>query len=239
MAYTTTKLITGAYYLSNMVAKGFETVKGDQLHEGLELLNSLLSFKSVDQRMVPYYRFYEFVAEIGVEKYEIPHLILQQSLTFNLSDGSDVRYPMRWQTRNVYFGSARANNTNSLPYMYHTERKKGGSDLYIYFKPVQEYPFQLFGKFGLDEAELDQDLSEIYDLYYIDYLRYGLAEYICQENAITLPPQIQKKLDEFEETIYDVSPIDLTNIRRTAFTRGQSGLSYQQINIGRGYTPTF
>jgi hypothetical protein len=53
-----------------------------------------------------------------------------------------------------------------------------------------------------------QDLSIILDLFYIDYLRYALAEYMCQEYNITFQPQNQAKLNEFETTIFDISPIN-------------------------------
>lgn len=237
MAYTTTELITRAWYLSSIVARGEETVDGSQLNDGLTMLNSLLSFKSADQRMIPYYGPYSFTGIIGQEKYSIPGLILSQTLTFTIPGGGNVRYPMRLVDRTTYFGSPRANNVNSLPFTYHVEREKSGSDLYMYFKPDRAYEFELFGKFALNSVTKDQDLSLILDLFYIDYLRYALAEYMCQEYNITFQPQNQAKLNEFEATIFDISPIDFT-VKKNSCLQKRGSLNYAQVNIGQGYTPT-
>jgi hypothetical protein len=236
MAYTTTELVTRSWYLSSIVARDEETVSGDQLNDGLTMLNTLLSFKTADQRMIPYYGFYNFNGVVGQEEYTIPGLVLPESLTFTIPDGGDVRYStMQLVSRVQYFGSPRANKVNSLPFIYHVERELGGSKLYMYFRPDKEYPFALFGKFSLNSVVLGQDLSLTLDNFYIDYLRYALAEYMCQEYNITFQPQAQAKLRQYESTIFDLSPIDFATQKISCLQR-RSGLNYAQINIGQAYT---
>lgn len=234
MAYTVTELITRAWYLSSIVARDFETVSGDQLHDGLQMLNSLLSFKAVDTRRIPYYKQYLFNAVVGQEEYFIPGLIEVETLTFNLQT---VRYSMTQVGRSEYFSTPRANDIKSLPYQYHIEREKDGARLFMYFLPQETYPFKLRGKLFLSNVSLNQDLSLTLDLFYIEYLRYALAEYMCQEYGVTYQPESQQKLKEFESMIFDISPIDFTQSKSSCFGTN-SGYDYAQINLGKGFVPT-
>jgi len=94
---------------------------------------------------------------------------------------------------------------------------------------------QLYGKFSLQEVTLDQDLSLFYDRFYIEYLRYALAEYMCQEYNITFPEQSARKLDEYESVLIDISPIDLTMSKTSCLTLGNN-FNYGSVNLGRGWT---
>ena len=55
MAYTARMLITRAYYLSQIVSRQLQEVSGEQIEDGLFLLNALLQFKSTDLREIPYF----------------------------------------------------------------------------------------------------------------------------------------------------------------------------------------
>ncbi len=234
MPVNAAELIAEAYYLSGIVARNNETVSGTQLSDGLSALNSLLSLKSITGRFVPYYTTYSFTAEIGEERYFIPNLIEFEAFTFDLQ--SDFRFPTSNVKRKRYFGNARANNIRSLPVTRHFERTKGGGYIYLYFKPDQEYPLNLIGKFGFDSVEYDTDLSEVYDQFYIDYLKYQLARRLCAENAITLPPQTKEILDEYNQQIRDLMPLDLS-MQKVSTLQGGSSFNYADANIGRGWRP--
>jgi hypothetical protein len=234
MAYTTTQLITRAYYLSGVVSKDLQSVSGSQLTEGLFLLNALLDTKTANQRLIPYFNKYEFDAVEEQEKYEIPNLVEAECLTFHIGD---VRYSMKPQSRVDYMGSARVNNVQSLPYYWHIERTKDGADLYMYFVPNADYPCELWGKFSLQNVALGQDLSETYPMFYLEYLRYALAEYICQEYNITFPPQNAMKLNEFEQIIIDISPTDYT-MQKLSSLQLENGFNWGDVNIGRGWRPS-
>lgn len=231
MTYPVTRLITGAYYLSGVVPKGIKTVTGSQLTEGLDLLNELLDFKTADQRLIPYFNDYDFNAVPGVGKYFIPNLVFTEILTFSIGS---VRFSTNSEGRRLFLGSSRANNINSLPYKWHVERCLKGSNLFIYFQPDTNYPMKIWGKFSLTDVELNQDLLLIYDKYYIAYLRYALAKYICQEYSISFPIANKEQLLEFEYILTDISPMDLTPIKRNMFSKN-TGINYGIANISNGF----
>lgn len=233
MAYTTTELITKAYYLSQIVSRELEQVSGQQIGDGLIMLNALLSLKSAHTRLVPYYSEYDFTAVPAQEIYFIPNLLACETFTFTLGD---VRYSMSPTSRRNYFGSGRVNNITSLPFNWHLERTNGGSNLYVYFLPNVNYPMQIWGKFGFDNVALGQDLLLTFEEYYIDYLRYRLAQRLCSEYGIPMQPQAAQELKELESDMTDVSPPDMT-ISKISTLQGQTSLTWAQINLGRGYVP--
>jgi hypothetical protein len=233
MAYTALQLITRAFYLSAIVSRPAQTVSGDQITDGLYLLNSCLDFKSSDLRLIPYYQLHNFSAVVGQEKYYIEGLLSVETLTFNIGS---VRYSLSEKTRDEYFAYPRVDNIQSLPFSYRIERSLGGSDIYIYFKPDQAYPMHLMGKFGLTDVALNTDLSAVYDAFYIEYLRYALAEMICSEYGATFPDESKAKLKEYEKKIMDVSPSDLSIQKKTYFG-GNFGIDWKAVNLYRGYTP--
>lgn len=232
MTYTVTRLITESYYLSGRLSQGLQTVSGSQITAGLNLLNSILAVKTVDERMIPYFTKYEFNAVVGQEEYFIPNLIHIETLTFNYNT---VRFSMEPLTRRVYQGSARANGITSLMFNYYVERTKGGANLFMYFLPDQTYPLTLWGKFSLTSVALNQDLSAILDDFYIEYLRYKLAQYIANANNITFQPQNQKTLDMYEESFLDTSAPDLS-VEKKSGLYGQGCSIWSQVNLGRGWT---
>ncbi len=233
MAYTAQKLITRAWYLSGIVARELQTVTGDQITEGLDLLNALLAIKTANNRLIPYYDTVNFTGVIGQERYNIDNLINVESLTFNIGA---VRYSMLEMDRVTYFGTPRVNNIQALPYSFHVERTLNGAYIYVYFTPQSNYPFEIVGKFSLDSVTLDQDLSLTLDAFYIEYLRYALAEYMCNDYNISLTPQVSKKLDDYEQIITDISPIDLT-IQKLSTLQQNTSINYGDVNIGQGWRP--
>jgi hypothetical protein len=233
MAYSAMTLITRAWYLSGIVARNLETVSGDQITDGLFLLNTLLDFKASDIRLIPYFTRYAGVFVIGQEKYYIPDLYEIETMTFNIGT---VRYPMKYVNRDVYFGAGRVDNINSLPFSYHYERVKGGSDVYVYFSPVDTYVFNLSGKFALTDVTLMQDMSLTYDNFYLEYLRYALAQFMCNEYSIAFAPEKLQMLKMYEKKLLDVSPPDLT-LKKISMLGSQNTLNWAMINVSGGYLP--
>jgi hypothetical protein len=207
MAYTGLQLITRAFYLSQVVSRQLETVTGDQVSDGLMLLNALIDFKNSDLRLIPYFNRTTFNAVTGQELYFIPNLLYIDSLTFNIGP---VRYSMVEKTRKEYFASPRVDNITALPFTYRPERVLGGMNIFLYFLPESNYVMNLSGKYGLTEVTLNQDLSLVYDLYYIEYLRYALARYICGEYGATFPDASERQFQEIQKKLMDVSPADLS-----------------------------
>lgn len=233
MAYTALTLITRAYYLSQVVARQLQVVDGDQINDGLFLLNALLDIKASDLHLIPYFQEFDFNSVVGQEKYFVPNLLYADSVTYNIGP---VRYPMRDLSRKEYFGTGRVDNINSLPFSYRVERLLGGSNIYLYFVPADIYQMRVWGKFGLTDVTINQDLSLTYDGFYIEYLRYALAEYICAEWGSTFPDEAKKKYDEIRKKLMSISPADLTITKRTFFG-GQSGYDWQIINLSKGWLP--
>ncbi len=232
-AYTARQLITRAYYLSQVVSRQLQTVDGDQITDGLYLLNALLDYKSTDLRLIPYFTRYEFDTVINQEMYYIPGLIFIDSITFNIGT---VRYSMRDMTRKEYFGSPRVDNIANLPFSYRPERVLDGMNIYMYFLPGGVYQVKLSGKFSFSEVTLDTDLSLTYDPYYIEYLRYELAKEICDEWGSTFPDAAMAKYEEMRKKLMEVSPADLSMTKVSYFT-GRPGMDWQQANIGVGWWP--
>lgn len=233
MAYTALELITRAYYLSQVVARGLQVVTGEQITDGLHLLNADLEYKSTDLRLIPYFERFEFDTVQGQEEYFIDNLLYVDSLTFNISN---VRYSLLEFTRKEYFAVPRIDNVQSLPYCYRVERERGGARIYLYFVPNQVYNMRMSGKFALTDVTLTTDMSLIYDNFYLEWLRYSLAIKICEDYGATVPDATRMKYMEMTKKLMDVSPADLSIQKRGYFNKG-AVMDWQQINVGRGWQP--
>lgn len=233
MAYSALTLITRAWYLSGIVARNIETVSGDQVTDGLFLLNVLLDFKASDVRLIPYFTRYAGTFVVGQEMYFIENLFDIETMTFNIGT---VRYPMNKTTRDVYFGNGRVDNIRSLPFQYHLERRLNGSNVFVYFLPDQAYTFNLIGKFALTDVTLMQDMSLVYDQFYLEYLRYALAQFFCNEYNIAFAPEKEKMLRIYEKKLTDVSPPDLT-LQKLNFLNENTTINWAFVNISKGWTP--
>ena len=233
MAYTALQLITKSYYLSQIVARGLQTVTGEQITDGLDLLNDLLDFKSTDTRLIPYYDRTTFNTIAGTEMYYRPNLLMVDTMTFNIGQ---VRYSMNEFTRSQYFAISRVDNIQSLPFCYRVERVLGGSNIYLYFVPADVYVVNLSAKYALTDVTLTTDLSLIYDKYYIEYLRYALAAYLCSDWGVTFPDESKAKYMQMEKKLLDVSPPDLSIQGDNYFDKG-FGMDWQTANLTTGYWP--
>jgi hypothetical protein len=233
MSYPVTQLVTRAFNLSGILSRELETITFDQLNEGVTLLNALLAVMTADQRHIPYFTVYEFTLVSGQELYFIRNLVEMESLTFTIDE---VRYSMMNQSKKNYFGSARVNNIQSLPFTWNIQRTLNGSNLRMYFLPNGNYGAEIVGKFSLASVALNQDLSLTLDTFYIEYLRYKLCEYLCDEYNISMQPQAYKKLREFEEVIMDIDSYDFS-MQKVSSLQSQRGLNWADISIGHLWRP--
>ncbi len=161
MPYTVIQLVNDAFYTSGIVSREFQTVQGSQVNDGLQFLNDIIMDKTVETDMLPYYTTgYPLTAIIGQEKYFIPNLIEVESLVFFIGNPPNaVRYSMFKTARKQYFGSSRAENTESLPFTWHYEACFGGGNLFLYFLPEAAFNLQVVGLFRLSEVTINQDLT--------------------------------------------------------------------------------
>lgn len=232
MPYLASTLITRAYFLSQVLARDLQTISGSQMDDGLYLLNAILDAKFSDLQLIPYYNNFQINCIQGEEKYFIPNLAEADTTTFNIGD---VRFSMNEKTRKEYFGTPRIDNLQALPFEYRYERCLGGSNLYIYFVPNQNYLVNIWGKFALSDVTEFQDISLTYDLFYIEYLRFALAEYICCEYGQTFPDQCAAKLKQIVKKLKSVSPADLS-ITKKQFFGSSTTFDWQWINLSDGWT---
>jgi len=235
MTYLAQTLVTKSWYLSGIVARNLQVPTGDQITDGLFLLNALLDFKQIETELIPYFTYKTNIFCVpGQETYFIPNCALIQSVTFNIGV---VRYPMQYLTDTSYFGSSRVDNIQTLPFNWTYVRELGGGNLYLYFLPDQAYQLKIFGKFFLTDVSLTTDLTTVYDTSYIEYLRYALAAYMCSEYGISFNPDSQKILDSYRRKLMYLSPPDLSMQKSSILTQGAS-LSFAQINLGQGFQPS-
>jgi hypothetical protein len=250
MAYTAQTLITRAWYLSGIVARNLQVVTGDQLTDGLTLLNALLDFKQVETDLIPYYQYIEFAAVPNQEYYFLPYVASIESLTFNIDV---VRYPMDSITRRKYYGSSRVDNISTLPFGWNYNRALGGGNLALYFLPESNYPLKAMVKIFLTDVSLTTDMTNIsetvpytfinssnqgYDTGYMEYLRYALAQYMCSEYGILFNPESEKILTAMKRKLMYIEPPDLSMKKSSILNSDQyTGLNWGDINIGRGWRP--
>jgi hypothetical protein len=106
----------------------------------------------------------------------------------------------------------------------------------LYFLPQEAYPMRLWGKFALQEVTLNTDMETVYEPFYIEYLRYKLADYLCEYYGVEFPVKKEKRLKEYEDSIRGVSPLDLTNVKLSMFQPG-APFNYGDVNLGYGWRP--
>lgn len=159
MAYTAETLITRSWYLSGIVARNLQVVTGDQITDGLMLLNALLDFKQIETDLIPYYTYIEMPLVGGQEFYFLPGVAEVELATFNIGV---VRYPMEPTGRQAYFGSSRVDNIQTLPFNWNFNRGEGGGTLGLYFLPEANYPLKMMTKLFLQDVTLQTDLNNAY-----------------------------------------------------------------------------
>lgn len=233
MAYSATLLINRSWNLSGIVARGLETVSGEEGSDGLFLLNELLDFEAADTNLIPYWQRTVLNLVQGQELYYIPNLYQVETFTFNIGP---VRYPTQQVSRVKYFGNGRVDNIESLPFSWHPERTLGGTNFRIYFPPMGNYVADITGKYALTNVTASTDLSTLYDGFYIAYLRYALAQRMALEYDISFGAEKEAQLNKMIKKLQWISPPDMS-LQKVGFITRRVGLDWQSINLSKGYWP--
>lgn len=232
MAYLASALIQRAWNLAGIVAADFEVQDGSETEAGLFLFNELLSFMSCDLKKIPYFSRATLQLVQGQEEYFIPNLYQVETFTFNIGD---VRFPTSYQNRSRYFGTGRVDDIQALPFSWHLERTVGGSNLFVYFLPQQNFVANITGKYALTNVDEFTDLS-VYDPFYQVYLRYALAEKMCLEWDITFPEDKKRYLMTMGKKLELVSPVDLT-LRKLTYITDEQPFDWRKLNISPAWSP--
>lgn len=235
MAYTSRQLIIEAYYLSGIVGRNYQFTAGDEINDGLQILNDFLQIKGADTRHIPYYTVSDGVLVAGQELYYIEGLVEMESMTFFLQNPASpgqasIRFQMNELTREQYFAPPRAEHINTLPLTWHMERTKGGTNLYVYFLPNEDYAYQIVGKFALNSTSLNQDLSTVYDEWYLRYIKYNVAIWLCNWRTVTPSQWLIDIANEMKAELKDVSPIDFTLRKQGSFAHSAGGVTWGDVN---------
>lgn len=232
MAYTARTLITRSWFLSGIVARNLQDVTGDQITDGLNMLNDLLNFKQIETEYLPYKTYDTTITLVpGQESYFIENCAQIECCTFNIGV---LRFPMDYNTQRNYFGSGRVDNISSLPFSWTYLREVGGVQLYMYFLPEGAYPLKILGKFFLTNVTLDTDLSLTLDTSYIEYLRYALAQYMCSEYGVQFNPESEKIMISYKRKLMYMSPPDLAVSKSTILSEVPA-FNWGDVNIGKGW----
>jgi len=228
------QLVNYAFYLSGIVARDLEQVTAPQCTDGLFWLNQILAEMSITGRFIPYYDHPTFDMVIGQEMYFVPGLVELDAIAFTIQS---VRFPLKKINRKFYFGAPRVNNITSLPASYYTERVVGGTNIYIYFLPVDNYTAYLTGRFSFpSNLTSGQDLTTLFDQFYISYLMYLLAVRLCSWYTIPCPPIVLSQLERLEEQLPDLNYQDLT-ISKLSTLQKNNTLGWAAVNFP-GWTTT-
>lgn len=257
---TAQQLVTNSWFLSGIIARNLQVPTGDQITDGLQMLNNLLDFKQIETDLIPYWQYITFNAVPTQEYYFLPYVAAIETSTFNLGV---VRYPMVSTSRTNYFGSSRVDNIYTLPFSWNYERGVGGGTFGMYFIPDQPYPIKMKVKIFLVDVTLETDLSDVtesftnpyaipnyttysfvnngiqgYDTSYTEYLRYALARYMCSEYGILFNPESEKIFQSMARKLMYMGPPDLSGKKLTILQANeQTGYNWGDVNLGHGYRP--
>lgn len=260
MAYLAQQLITRSWFLSGIVARNLQVPTGDQIYDGLAMLNDLLNFKQIETDLIPYWQYITFNAVSQQEYYFLPNVAAIEQSTFNINV---VRYPMVSTNRSAYFGSSRVDNIYTLPFSWNYERGVGGGTFGMYFIPDQPYPIKMKVKIFLVDVTLQTDLQDViatftnpynipnftpytfinngiqgYDTAYIEYLRYSLARYMCSEYGILFNPESEKIYQSMARKLMYMDPPDLSGKKLSIlYANSNPGYSWADANLGHGWRP--
>lgn len=234
MVYPLSKLISGAYYESGIVARGLQTVGGEQALDGVDLFNEILAEKSMDSVFLPYYTNQTVTLSEGQETYFIAGLSELATLTFNIGT---VRYPMDELGIQEYNATGRVDNVESLPFSFYLQRSLGGTQIKLYPLPASDYVLNILGKFAYpDISNYQEDLALTYDTFQILYFKFKVAYRLLLFNKQPIPQDLKQQLDNLERRFHDLTGTDWS-IQKVSMIRCDYRPNYMQAALRDGWVP--
>jgi len=233
------ELIKRSFNLANIVGTEIEQVSSSQVSNGLGALNDILSETYATGSDVPYYTHLTVPAVSGQEVYSIDGLIEADAITYTLGN---IRYGLTDLSREEYFGRSRVENVSAIPSVYYLERRMGGADLYLYYKPSENDSINITGKFALSSVTLNTNVTDVFDGLYLSWLKYKLAERICSLYDQMFTPLNNKLLMKLTRQIESLSvpsmSVDVQNYINPSRRRGNGYTDpYFQSRILKGLLP--
>jgi hypothetical protein len=226
------ELIAKSWYFSGIVARGFESVSGQELEDGLMLLNDLLAANNMLGNKFPYQSDITLNTIAGQFSYDVQGLIKITSITFK--DGS-LRWGMIRDSRRDFQGSTRVDDIESLPYHYHEERALNKMIVNLYFIPDKAYEINIHGLFKYPVVSLSADVSSLFEDFYITYLVYELASWICDFRDVDLPARVERRRKILEDNVKQVFVPDMKSVKVNALPSSGSPITAKRL--GQGFQP--
>ncbi len=193
----------------------------------------ILTEKSANSMLLPYFAHIDMTAVPGQEVYFVPNISTAEILTFKIQG---VRYSVRGEPRYKYFGTPRADNITSLPFMWYWERVNGGMNIYVYFKTSEQIEeLNLTGLQEFSSVIFSTEMNDFLDLFYQNFLIFELAEAMCIFYKISLPPDTKMKLARLRKEVTNINPRDFS-IKKRSLLGGGGLLTYAQVNYGGAWT---
>lgn len=180
MALTTTQLIQAAFKNIGVLSND-RNLSNDEIAEGLEQLNFLLTHFSAEPQLIAYRKVLEFPLVANQITYEISQepsadvtsnrLVILNYI--NLRD-SQIQYPVQIVPDAYYYNRRRVVNYIRRPTQVFLQNDIGKSFLTFLAAPDKSYDCTIKGKFVLDEVTLNTDFTEV-PRYYYAFLELALA----------------------------------------------------------------
>ena len=236
MAYLASNLISDAYYLSGIVSREYENPTGSQMSDGLRLLNDVLADRTIDESTIPYTSKYTLNAVAGTSEYFIPNCIDVDVFVFYIGS---IRYQTRNEQRTDFRGSFRPVNIQSLPWNWNFERKLNGGTLSLYFVPDVAYPLEIWGSFRLSSVTEFQDLSLTLDTFYTNFLKFLLAQRLCQFNSYKVPQDVAIQLQNYFNYISNNTNVMDLRMQKLSSLSGGASINWGIVNLSNGWLPVY
>ena len=131
----------------------------------------------------------------------------------------------------------RATNIQSLPFNWHFERNLGGGTLYLYFIPDIAYPLEIWGTFALANVTEFQDLSLTLDTFYTNFLKYLLAQRLCDYNSWSTPQAVMLQLEKYYQWINKSTNVMDLRQRKVSSLATNVAINYAIVNLSGGWLP--
>lgn len=235
MSITAREVIADAYYLSAVCSRDFNVPTASQMASGLTILNDILSLPAIRNSIAPYYSKYDLTLDTEETEYEIDGLIAPETIIFLLGN---VRIPINDMGRDAFFGGVRVVGVSAPPFSGRLERTLSGYTLHLYFIPDQEYEVEIWGKFGLSSANYETNLETFVPRGYIVWIKHKMAEYICNNNQVSIPEGVSRELSRLDRLIQNISAQDLRmNVFSSCNPYGSNNIDWNFVNFFKGYLP--
>lgn len=177
---TPNDIIDRAYRIIGIRSKD-RALSGDDVEQGLYILNQMLDHYSADSELIAYNDVISFPLVAGQRDYTISDQltadVTNRRLVYlkyvNLVE-QQYRYPVRVHNDTIYYRFTHDENVTRRPEFVFLQQEIGQSRITFVNKPDKDYTCIVKGKFILQHLELSTIITQV-PIAYHRYLEYALA----------------------------------------------------------------